>query len=248
MLGISEKISKNQDKINIIFKGGFLLSNIIGIKERTTKDIDYLLNNIVFLPDRIRELFEDILDYKKGDEIHFQIQKINEIKKKEKYTGFRITVECKLDEIVEIIKIDVATGDIITPCQVRYNIENIFHNNSFYVYGYNLETMLAEKIHAIKELSLFNTRTKDFYDIYLIYNLKKDDINYIMLKNACINTFRQRNSVFNKNDLLELLNKIKSSQSTHNLWAKQKNIYFYNKNIDFKFIIQSIIELIKNIK
>ncbi|WP_265492976.1 nucleotidyl transferase AbiEii/AbiGii toxin family protein [Mycoplasma mycoides] len=145
-----------------------MLSNIIGIKERTTKDIDYLLNKIVFSPDRIRELFEDILDYKKGDEIHFQIQKINEIKKKEKYTGFRITVECKLDEIVEIIKIDVATGDIITPCQVIYNIENIFHNNSFCVYGYNLETILAEKIRAIKELSLFNTRTKDFYDIYLI--------------------------------------------------------------------------------
>ncbi|WP_269471812.1 nucleotidyl transferase AbiEii/AbiGii toxin family protein [Mycoplasma mycoides] len=241
-------MSKNKDKINIIFKGGFLLSNIIGIKERTTKDIDYLLNNIVFSPDRIKELFEDILDYKKGDKIHFQIQKINEIKKKEKYTGFRITVECKLDEIVEIIKIDVATGDIITSCQVRYNIENIFHNNSFYVYGYNLETMLAEKIHAIKELSLFNTRTKDFYDIYLIYNLKRDDIDYMTLKNACINTFKQRNSIFDKDDLLELLNKIKNSQSTHNLWTKQKNIYFYNKNIDFKFIIQSIIELIKNIK
>lgn len=77
--------------------------------------------------------------------------------------------------------------------------------------------MLAEKIHAIKELSLFNTRTKDFYDIYLIYNLKRDDIDYMTLKNACINTFKQRNSIFDKDDLLELLNKIKNSQSTHNL-------------------------------
>lgn len=111
-----------------------------------------------------------------------------------------------MENIRQIIPLDIATGDPITPGEISYEYKSIFNDNFFEICAYNIETMLAEKIQTVYKRGVFNSRSKDFYDIYLVYHLKKEEIDFERLKKACQNTFEYRNTDFNIDSILTVLN------------------------------------------
>lgn len=105
-------ISKYNDKF--IFKGGYILSNIVGLDSRSTVDIDFLFKNMPLTEELLVEIFDDILEYNEKDSIQYELKGIQEIKKQDEYGGYRIQILCKLDNIRQIVPLDIATGDILT--------------------------------------------------------------------------------------------------------------------------------------
>lgn len=191
---ILEKISNSDERANLIFKGGFLLANIIGIRQRSTTDIDFLIRRFPLTKENIKEKFEKILLDRNDNGITYEIQKIEEIRKEAEYGGFRITVLCKLENIRQTIPLDIATGDPITPSEISYEYKSIFSDRRFEICAYNIETMLAEKIQTIYQRGVFNSRSKDFYDVHILYHLQKEEIDFEHSKKACQNTFMYRNT------------------------------------------------------
>ena len=171
---ILERISDSDESENFIFKGGFLLANLIGIRQRNTVDIDLLIRSFAFTRENIKQRFEKILKNINDNGITYEIQKIEEIRKEDEYGGFRITVLCRLENIRQMIPLDIATGDPITPSDIFYEYKSIFSDNFLKIYAYNIETILAEKIQTVYQRGIFNSRSKDFYDIYILYHLKKE--------------------------------------------------------------------------
>jgi len=191
---ILEKIASSDESENFIFKGGFLLANVIGIRQRNTVDIDFLIRRFSLTEENIKQRFEKIFQSGNDNGITYEIQKIEEIRKEDEYGGFRITVLCRLENIRQMIPLDIATGDPITPSEISYEYKSIFSDKFFEICAYNIETMLAEKIQTVYKRGAFNSRSKDFYDIYILYHLKKAEIDFEHLKEACKNTFKHRST------------------------------------------------------
>lgn len=243
---ILKQIADSDFSSNFIFKGGFLLSNIIGLEERTTRDIDFSIRNFSLEEEILREKFEIILR-EDGNDISFDFIDLKSIKDDDLYGGYRVEIMCKLENIKEKIHIDIATGDPITPKEVNYNYKSIFTEENFNLKAYNIETILAEKIETIYSRGVFNSRSKDFFDVYIIYLLKKEEINFDNLKNACINTFSYRENVFNVDELLNTIDLISSNKNILLRWNNYIKNQINYSNIGFEEVILNIKELIQKI-
>ncbi|MDO5044678.1 MAG: nucleotidyl transferase AbiEii/AbiGii toxin family protein [Coriobacteriia bacterium] len=239
---ILEKIAKSEENHNFIFKGGFLLANVIGLHQRSTVDIDFLIRSFELTKDTIRQKFEKILN--NDDEIVFEIQGIEDIRKEDKYGGYRIRILCKLENIRQTIPLDIATGDPITPSEIRYKYKSVFEDKSFEIYAYNLETILAEKLQTIYQRSVFNSRSKDFYDIHILYKLNKGKIDYKNLHHALKNTFDYRNTSFEIDDILRIYQSLKGNEDIKIRWIKFQERFSYAKEINIDDAIDTAIEII----
>ncbi|MTV91459.1 nucleotidyl transferase AbiEii/AbiGii toxin family protein, partial [Streptococcus pneumoniae] len=99
---ILKKLSRSSYADHYIFKGGFLLSNIIGVESRSTVDIDFLFHKQTLSEENVQQQLEEILSEVKNN-IQFSIQSITTIKESDNYGGYRATILCQLENIKQII-------------------------------------------------------------------------------------------------------------------------------------------------
>ena len=161
------RLEKSKYRDNIILKGGVLLSSIIGSDMRTTKDIDATLKSISLNEKTIRNIFEEILSINMDDGFIFKIEDIKNIRLENKYGGYRINVYGEFDKLKTYFFIEVTTGDIITPREIKYKYNSIFEDRTINIMAYTIETIIAEKFESIISKSITTTRAKDFYDMVL---------------------------------------------------------------------------------
>lgn len=123
---ILKKLADREYNDNFIFKGGFLLSNVVGIDSRSTVDIDFLLKNTQLSEENILKMLTEALKEKDDDEILYEVQDFKEIKEDDKYGGFSVNVLCKMENIRQVVPLDIATGDVITPHPIDYSYISSF--------------------------------------------------------------------------------------------------------------------------
>lgn len=240
---ILKKLSRSSYADHYIFKGGFLLSNIIGVESRSTVDIDFLFHKQTLSEENVQQQLEEILSEVKND-IQFSIQSITTIKESDDYGGYRATILCQLENIKQIIHLDIATGDVVTPQPITYDYKAIFNDENFPIIAYTIETVLAEKLQTIYSRSFLNSRSKDFYDVYILSKLKKDDIDLAQLKMACERTFSYRETELNFNNINQLLETFKSNPTQQQQWQNYSKKYSYTKGISFSEILDEMIRLV----
>ncbi len=237
-----ERLSKSKYKENFILKGGFYLSSLFGIDNRSTIDIDTSVQKTKFTSENIIKMVTEIINIDIKDNVKFKIEKTESIRDEDEYGGLRITVNFSLENIRDKFHIDIATGDPIYPGPNYYNYEPIIGNEVYKVWSYNLETILAEKLETILSKLETSSRMKDYYDIYLIYKFKFNKINKTKFKGAARRTFEKRN--FNA-DLVTNLNIIKESTVLKEKWTSYARKNNYARNIDFNETIKCIEEFIE---
>ncbi|HGJ1572508.1 TPA: nucleotidyl transferase AbiEii/AbiGii toxin family protein [Streptococcus pneumoniae] len=240
---ILKKLSRSSYADHYIFKGGFLLSNIIGVESRSTVDIDFLFHKQTLSEENVQQQLEEILSEVKNG-IQFSIQSITTIKESDDYGGYRATILCQLENIKQIIHLDIATGDVVTPQPITYDYKAIFNDENFPIIAYTIETVLAEKLQTIYSRSFLNSRSKDFYDVYILSKLKKDDIDLAQLKMACERTFSYRETELNFNNIIQLLETFKSDPTQQQQWQNYSKKYSYTKGISFSEILDEMIRLV----
>lgn len=226
-----ERLSKSKYKDNFILKGGFYLSNLFGLDNRSTMDIDTAIRKTEFDEENLIKIVKEIIDIDLDDNVKFKIEKIEPIRDEDEYGGLRITINFMLENIKDKFHIDLATGDPIYPGPDDYKYESLIENEIYKVWAYNLETVLAEKIETILSKLETSSRMKDYYDIYLIYKFKFDKINKDKFKGAIERTFRKRK--FNDN-LIRNLNIVKESSILKNKWLSYSRKNSYARKIEFE--------------
>lgn len=240
---ILERISISKYNSNFILKGGLLLSAIFGINERSTKDIDTTIIGIDISKTEIVKILNEILNIDLNDGTTFNIVNITDIREESEYGGNKYNIIGKIENIKVQLEIDISTGDKVTPREMKYKYQSIFENKSIIINCYNLETILAKKLETILRRGKFNSRMKDYYDVYYILNNLYDDIDILILNNAIKNTFNKRDSIKYLNDYKEIILSIKNGSIINNLWNAYSSKYKYACNIKFS----NILETIKNI-
>ncbi len=241
---ILERISISNYRGQIILKGGLLLTSIIGDDERTTKDMDATLKGIPLTKNDIEKVFNEILHIDIDDGTSFQIISIKDIRLEDKYSGFRLNILSKLGNNKTYITVELTTGDIITPREMKYNYNCIFEDKKIPIMSYTLETVLAEKFQTIVTRGLLNTRLKDFYDIYILMNTKIDDLNRSNLIRAIKSTFKRRETNFDLEQFNEVINDLSDDNNMNNLWNAYISKNSYAKNVKFEDTINALKEII----
>ena len=236
------RLEKSKYKNNIILKGGVLLSSIIGEDFRTTKDIDTTLKSVPLNMDNIKEIFNEILNIELNDNVYFKIIDIKDIRLEDEYGGFKINVLGIFDKIKTNFFIEITTGDIITPREIKYNYNSIFEDKKINIMAYNIETIISEKFHSIISKNIFNTRAKDYYDIYMLVN--NEVINTSNLYKAVKNPFKKRKTLFDIDFFKETVNLIENNKNLKDIYAIYQKKLEYTKKVTYKNTINALKKII----
>ena len=240
-----ERLSLSKYKDNFILKGGFYLSTLFGVENRTTMDIDTAFKNANFNERTIVGMLKEILSIEINDSAKLNYLGLSPIRNEAEYGGFRADIQIEIDNIKEKFHIDIATGDPITPKEINYKYKPILGDNYIKLWAYNIETVLAEKIETVLSRVELNGRMRDFYDIYLIYTRDWENVNLEYFRNAIEKTFYKREYV---GEPLVALDLIIDSNVLKERWKNYQKRYKYASNIDFDEILiclKKIIDIIK---
>lgn len=238
-----ERISVSKYKWKFILKGGMLISAIVGLDSRTTMDMDVTIKGVDFSKENLLSIFEQILKVPIPDDVKFILKGIEEIREESEYGGYRISIEIAYETVVVPLKIDISTGDIITPKEVLYSFDLLFEDRKIEILAYNLETVLAEKFETIISRDILNTRARDFYDIYILITLQEKNINKDDFKNALTSTATKRKTLEKINDSLSIIEEIKEDKTIQVIWKAYTKRFVYANDIAFEDSIAALIKL-----
>lgn len=242
-----DRLSKSQYKNNFVIKGGFLISSLIGIENRTTMDMDTTIKGIALKEERIKEIVQEIINISVDDGIKFEIKDISYIREEDEYENFRVSLIANVGKTKNPMKLDLTTGDAITPREIEYTYPCIFSKEAIKIMAYPVETILAEKYETIIRRNITTTRMRDFYDLYTLYKLKKDQINYEILKEAIQRTSNRRGSQEIMQDYKEIIDDIKEDSYLRSLWEVYLNENKYIGDLTFDKVVDVVTIISKRI-
>lgn len=244
--GILEKLSKSKYRENFILKGGLLISSLIGVDMRSTMDMDTTIKGIPVNEETITRIINEILDIEIDLEISYKLIKLTPIRNADVYEDFSASIECKFGKINARLNIDITTGDVITPREIKYSYSRILEEGTIPIITYTIETILAEKFETISSRNITTTRARDFYDLYMIYNMYNSKINQEILVEAIAKTARQRGSLKAIIQYKEIVELFKINRTIKNIWDRYVKNNPYTKDIKFLDTVE-VYEKIGNI-
>lgn len=244
---VLERISVSKYQDNFILKGGLLLSAMFGIDNRMTKDMDATITGIDVSKDKMLKVLNEILSINLKDGVKFDVIDITDIREDDEYGGNKYHIIGKLQSLKVNLEIDISTGDKVTPKELKYKYPLIFEDRTIMISSYNIETILAEKIETVLRRGVFNSRMKDFYDIYYFLTKLRKEIDINILKEAVDNTFTKRDSFEYLNDYEQIIDSIIGNERLERLWNIYSNKYKYANGIDINEILNLLKDIIKEL-
>ena len=237
-----ERISLSEYKNQFILKGGMLVAAMVGLDARATMDLDATIKGTNVSVEDVEMIISKIISIPLNDGVLFRIKRISEIMEEADYPGVRVSMETKFDGVITPLKIDISTGDIITPREIKYKFNLMLENRTIEVWAYNLETVLAEKLETVISRNVTNTRMRDFYDIYILQKLYGEQLSKDVLWDALVATAKKRETLeqIEVEDIDEVFNEIQSNSVMENLWKAYQKNYTYAADISWHSIMKSI--------
>lgn len=232
-----ERISLSKYKHRFILKGGMLIAAMVGLDTRSTMDMDATLKGEVVSQETIKLMFEEILAVPLEDGVNMSVKSIEDIRDEADYAGLRISLNTIFDGVKQNLKVDITTGDKITPREVSYSFKLMFEPRTIEVFAYNLETMLAEKLETIISRSTINTRMRDFYDVYILVKLLAEKIDSDLLTKALNATATARGTVQLMSEAKKIIAEIEQSKIIQDLWKRYQKKYNYAEDISWNEVM-----------
>lgn len=234
-----ERVSLSEHRDNFILKGGMLVSALVGLENRATMDIDTSIRNMPLDTIAAKAVVEEIIAVPVDDNIRFEINDFGTIMDDAEYSGVRISLNAFLDATRIPLKIDISTGDAITPAAVNYQYKLMFEERYITLWAYNLETVLAEKIETVLSRSVLNTRLRDFYDLYVLQDTGLE-IDKATLAAALTATARKRGSEQALALYERTLDEIRISPLMREQWGRYQGKNNYAAGIVWDDVISDI--------
>ena len=193
-------------------------------------------------------MFAEICKIHIDDDINFEFSGIANIREDDEDGGYCVSLSGNYPPMFVPLKIDITTGDKITPREIVYFFNLMFEERSINVLVYTVETILAEKLETIISRGDQNKRPRDFYDVYILNMLQKQNIDNKILKDAFAATVKNRGTEHIVANYKEIIETVASSAVMNNQWARYQKEFDYAKDINFKDICFMIEELLSSIK
>ena len=234
-----ERVSLSQYRDNFVLKGGLLVSSLVGVDMRSTMDVDTTVKSLPLNKRSAQKILEEIIAIEVDDGVVFRITKVQDIMEGHEYEGIRFMIECTIDKLKQTIKVDISTGDEITPRAVAYKLPLIIEDRSINLWAYNLETLLAEKLETIMVRAEANTRMRDFYDIHVLLKQDAVTIDRGTMKSAFYATCKRRKSTEQIVTIDDVVNKIADDEVMKQQWTNYQKTNYYVGALEWEDVIES---------
>ena len=215
-----ERLSRSKWRNNVIIKGGVLISSLVGVRSRTTMDLDTTVRGFALTHESAERAFRDIATVQADDDWKFEFDRTEDIRETDEYAGIRVHLKGIYASMVVPLTVDVTTGDRITPDAVEYSYPLLFDEGDISLMAYPIETVLVEKLETVVSRGVANTRPRDFYDIHVLLGVKRSDIDMGMLRNALASTCEKRNSQAAIERWAEVLDDVAGDAVMQAQWVK----------------------------
>lgn len=242
-----ERISVSRYQSNFILKGGFYIAAMVGLDTRATMDMDATVRGLAVSQDAIRHMFEEICGISLSDDISFSVKRIEDIREDDEYSGLRVMLEATYPPMVVPLKIDITTGDQITPREIVYEFRLLLEPRSIKILAYSLETVMAEKLETVISRGDQSTRSRDYYDIYILRKLQWQNITPDSLRLALVATAIKRNSLHIMERYSEILQTVSSSEVMNERWLDYQSDFDYARDVLFSDICATIKEILDSL-
>ena len=238
-----ERISLSVYRDKFILKGGMLVAALVGLNARSTMDLDATVKGANVNAKDVEKMITGIITVSIDDGITFQVKSISEIMDEAEYPGIRVTMTTLFDGVRTPLKIDISTGDAITPKEIRYSFKLMLEDRSIAVWAYNLETVLAEKLETIITRTTTNTRMRDFYDIAILLKLYGDSLKPKTLHDALLATMRKRGTERHLPEAIEVFDEVESSPEMQGLWEAYQRKFSYASDLNWGAVMAAVRQL-----
>ena len=236
-----ERVSSSKYNGSFILKGGMLVAAFVGVEARATMDIDTTIKGIPVTMVDMERTITEISNIDLDDNVKFRIKKVSEIMDEAEYSGIRFSMDAVLDGAVIPLKIDISTGDVITPREIAYSYKLMFEDRTIPIMTYPIETVLAEKLETVISRSITNTRMREFYDIHIL--LKSQNINADILALALERTAKKRGNFNLLENAESVLKIVKSDEDMKRLWNIYQKKFKHAGEYTWDEVIHSVREL-----
>ena len=238
-----ERLSLSPYRDFFILKGGMLISGMVGIAARATQDLDATVKGLPLTLEHMRQVMEEIAATDVGDQITFSVSSAGAIMEDAEYEGVRIGMRAQLQNMSVPIKIDISTGDAITPEEISFDYRLMFEERHIDILAYPIETLLAEKIESMLVRADANSRMRDFYDMHLLYRIQGTCIDAKTLSAALRATAEKRKTIELLDKAETILNLLDSSDEMEKAWKHYQRTTSYAAEISWQDVMRSVREL-----
>ena len=238
-----ERLAQSEYRDNFIIKGGILVTAMIGVVHRSTMDIDTSMKNLNLSAEDALRVVNQVKDIDLDDGVSFDVKDVSNIMDEMEYPGIRVTMNANVGRLITPLKIDISTGDVITPRAIEFNYDLLLEDCSISLWSYNLETILAEKLQTVLARGILNTRMRDFYDIRMLLDTYKDKVNKAVLKDAFAATCKKRGTDHLQEQAEEIIKIIEADEQLQVLWRAYQKKYSYAAEIDYVSVISGVRKL-----
>lgn len=243
-----ERISLSNYRNNFILKGGFLIASLVGLDTRATMDMDVTVKGEPLTEVNLKSIFDEIIEIQVDDDITFEFKSISDIREGDDYNGYRLHLSGNFPPMSVPLKLDVTTGDKMTPEEIQYDYKTMMDSKIISVLAYNLETILAEKLETILSRGDQTTRPRDYYDVYILWKLQYANINISHLSSALKATANKRGVLEIMKDYQNTMAIVLNSDFMQEQWRKYQRSFDYAKNIDFEKTCASVVDVMNKLK
>ena len=238
-----ERLAQSEYRDNFIIKGGILVTAMIGVAHRSTMDIDTSMKNLNLSAEDALRVVNQVKDIDLDDGVSFEVKDVSNIMDEMEYPGIRVTMNANVGRLITPLKIDISTGDVITPRAIEFNYDLLLEDRSIKLWSYNLETILAEKLQTVLARGILNTRMIDFYDIRMLVDTYEDKVNKAVLKDAFAATCKKRGTDNLQEQAEEIVKIIEADEQIQVLWRAYQKKYSYAADIDYASVIRGVRKL-----
>lgn len=238
-----ERISVSKYRQNFILKGGFLIAAMVGLDTRATMDMDATIKDWPVNEESIKNMFLDICKIDLQDDVTFEFKKIGEIREGDDYTGYRVSLSANYPPMAVPLKLDITTGDKITPREVEYRFKLLLEDREIPVLAYNLETVMAEKLETVVSRGDQNTRPRDYYDIYILAKMQYKNIETEYLRAALDATSKKRGSSEILKEYKNIIDIVRNSDVMIKQWRTYQRDFEYATDISFDEVCDAVVRM-----
>ena len=165
------RLSVSAYREQFVLKGAMLFLLWMEQPHRRTRDLD-LLGSGSPSPNRLVTLFQELCQWEGEDDgLRFDPETVRAkaIREDNVYGGIRVTLLAFLERARIPVQVDIGFGDAITPEPVEIVFPTLLPTSAApHLRAYVQETVIAEKLSAMVDLDLDNSRMKDFFDLWFL--------------------------------------------------------------------------------
>ena len=242
-----ERISLSRWRDDVVVKGGMLISSLVGVDRRSTKDLDTTVRGFPLTHENAERAFREIAAVEADDDFSFEFVRTEDIRETDDYQGIRVHLLANYEKMSSPVTVDVTTGDRITPEAIEFRYPLLFDDRTITIMSYPLATTLAEKLETVISRSVANTRPRDYYDLRMLWLTRGDEVDLGVLREALTATAEKRGSLAAMGNYRTVMAQVATDVGMLGHWAAYVRGHPYVGDMTLEETCDTIVEIMEAI-